>query len=1352
MGSSLIAACGHGEDSGDELDPRFWGISGGAGDPGFPWVPGPPDFDVGDIYDHPTCDTLDGEWEYPDTEYPELDATFSVSQVDIDEAQLDALNDLSYAAVAPRQVPSPPQYVQDDLSSALQQLSGLSNEQDPEAYADAKDAIYEPLHGFLTDHHLDTELITELGGGGFTIDELFNPPNPLEPRPGPIDLRVRPQSCQTITANAAQGNELRYYPNVELSQVYTNKVCLQTGSSVEVFTTDLDLSTDTEIHIWDPVQSASVAYSDDDSAGELSSRATFLNDGGDTCVTVLVLNRHPLLTGLARVSTVVSQPGEPPLETDVEVQLRSFEVPIAFDAPTVSFEVAMTRYTTLPRTPTSMPLMLLSDSELVGFDYDSGVGPAAKVTRDQLGSRVPTRALVLGRSLEARDFTFVDGYISPADELAFRMSVDGESDIPLDALPDFEGLDYAPGLDGTLLPEEYPPIAPEGRVDLILDDGLLLASNDGDGDGISARTEAQLCTCDPSNRTDYTGAWYPWCDDRYDYLDPAADALEEAETVWHADTDHDGLTDREETFGVELPAELVLFEAERVFRTVALPIMGADALHKDMFVELDWLQRPGHSDPLHFRSAATKHVAANGTLTGDFVWRGAFFDRISSAFTEGSTDDLRNPDGLDGIRMHVDVGADPIVTEVGRINHCTYVCTGPSDCMDECEANLETEGRLSRTRAFGDWGGGASVVSTSLQDPNTPEGAAAIEAYCDGPGASNEDLCPWDDEKAVPALRDLAYLLANNAHRKGFLYYAVIDPYAFSGGQAWGPKLGAGLNATTFVHESGHMLAIQHYGKSEWGEVNCKPNYLSIMNYAYNQPAAGFSSANTATSTVLNPSNFVERDYAVSGLTPEFVDLLDGGAFKYAVDPEGVDAQGDGLADIDWNLSRSFEPGTLRGPANWCPGPGGATIQASEFLTDEEENPDWAADENGAAPDLARIDDNLFAFYVDEDGDLIYRRGALGPKSQGSCDSQVPKNIGTGIECIDWEDPEPVELPLPNPISGVAVTEWSGQFVIAYNEVRPWGVCMLRIAVTGPPSDDGELPAASHLGFGMPIACGDVELVTLPVSDGIDPSGRVLAALARGRFVGRIIQLLMPDPFTTAGWSITLARTDTGALIRSPVAPGAAVWPSPDYETAGPGWSEIATTCGVFPETVGDTIKSRFMCWDRDTGRWVEDLTHAPREMLEKPSLAFHILRDSEGEPVDPVNLPGQWWVAFVQRDPDPDKRTTAIQVSDVISRVPGPQSFDHWEFWFEGRHGGSASHVTLGSGTVLYEDLDIGALKGMLNRVVGYEFYPLVDGSFDAEMRTGNDFRVMESSLCRGIRTRDPHCQTEPSETRWGY
>ncbi|HKU38779.1 MAG TPA: hypothetical protein VJR89_11550, partial [Polyangiales bacterium] len=142
-----------------------------------------------------------------------------------------------------------------------------------------------------------------------------------------------------------------------------------------------------------------------------------------------------------------------------------------------------------------------------------------------------------------------------------------------------------------------------GRASLYAND-----ADDRDGDGLGRALERELGTCD--------GAGEPGCGAgllaAY-YARPGATR----------DSDRDGLSDAAEVLGAG--------------RLLDLPRYGANPLHKDVFVEVDYDAR---ADELGMREA-------------DFA-------QVASAFAAGSARELQNPDRKPGVSLHFDVGFAPV--------------------------------------------------------------------------------------------------------------------------------------------------------------------------------------------------------------------------------------------------------------------------------------------------------------------------------------------------------------------------------------------------------------------------------------------------------------------------------------------------------------------------------------------------------------------------------------------------------------------------------------------------------------------------------------------------------------------
>ncbi|MET0389625.1 MAG: M12 family metallo-peptidase [Polyangiales bacterium] len=132
--------------------------------------------------------------------------------------------------------------------------------------------------------------------------------------------------------------------------------------------------------------------------------------------------------------------------------------------------------------------------------------------------------------------------------------------------------------------------------------------SDRDHDGLGRRLERALGTCDDPEQagchTSLLTAFY--------------------RQVGTRDTDRDGLSDGDEVFGVSAPL-------------LDLPRFGVDPRHKDVLVELD---------------AHERVVDGVGFSEADLALIGALF-------ANGSATSLRNPDGLPGVRLHIDAGFAP---------------------------------------------------------------------------------------------------------------------------------------------------------------------------------------------------------------------------------------------------------------------------------------------------------------------------------------------------------------------------------------------------------------------------------------------------------------------------------------------------------------------------------------------------------------------------------------------------------------------------------------------------------------------------------------------------------------------
>lgn len=250
------------------------------------------------------------------------------------------------------------------------------------------------------------------------------------------------------------------------------------------------------------------------------------------------------------------------------------------------------------------------------------------------------------------------------------------------------------------------------------------------------------------------------------------------------DGDGDGLFDVWETEGLKDCDGNVL---------VDLPGMGADPDHKDVFVEYDWL--PG-SEPT--RAAI------------DFVK-----SRFAAAPGDSGVDGIANPDGEDGITLWIDTGE---LRENG-------ILVGDNLGGGGEVALADVPNGRDVPRVSGDSDGDGVADFREVKDLYFDRARRAVFHYgLSGPKGRGEIGPP------LPGGEPVCEDGADNDGDGLVDRDDVLD--CFRGGQAAGGAnfFVSNADASTFMHELGHSLGLGHGGIDS---INCKPNYLSIMNYVY---------------------------------------------------------------------------------------------------------------------------------------------------------------------------------------------------------------------------------------------------------------------------------------------------------------------------------------------------------------------------------------------------------------------------------------------------------------------------------------------------------------------------------------
>jgi hypothetical protein len=314
------------------------------------------------------------------------------------------------------------------------------------------------------------------------------------------------------------------------------------------------------------------------------------------------------------------------------------------------------------------------------------------------------------------------------------------------------------------------------------------------------------------------------------------------------DADFDGLPDRlEDVSGLKFPNGALMPD---------LHAMGASKVHKDMFLEVGGMTAdPGTSygvgAALETDSAGHNHLPTPAVikLVGD-VYKNA---------------PVWNPDGQPGIRLHVDAGpnyaslggayADPAANE--------YLISGSHARGGESIREVACGTTASLTCHFPNYPGTVSWKIGFQVHRDAPVGASGEElsaAAMDACDVSGDCRRRFDQDR----MNLFHYLLY--AHGRGKPKelcntgttaqqeqckatnpdFHVPSTSSGSGDLPGGDGLvtlgfwGHGfvgsdfIRAATTVHELGHNLKLSHGGDAaSGGLLNCKPNYLSIMNYMF---------------------------------------------------------------------------------------------------------------------------------------------------------------------------------------------------------------------------------------------------------------------------------------------------------------------------------------------------------------------------------------------------------------------------------------------------------------------------------------------------------------------------------------
>ncbi|MEU2623525.1 hypothetical protein ABZ642_36400 [Streptomyces sp. NPDC007157] len=238
---------------------------------------------------------------------------------------------------------------------------------------------------------------------------------------------------------------------------------------------------------------------------------------------------------------------------------------------------------------------------------------------------------------------------------------------------------------------------------------------------------------------------------------------------------------------------------------INLPAMGASVNKPDIFVQVDWMANQTHS---HALSAEA-------------------IKRVVTAFANSP---YRRHSPSTGINLHVDAGPDSIL----------------DFAADKKWGDLSTARQLPETKNLGtsvnglyQWNAFNTIKTETGGFKDTgraPIFHYAISAHNLEPGSNSSGIAPTPGSDLIVSLGSFTNQVGTVSEQAG-----------------------------TFMHELGHNLNLEHGGSNN---VNHKPQYFSVLNYAYQVGlTSGSTTGNMALSgqnTALDENSLDERSYPTS--------------------------------------------------------------------------------------------------------------------------------------------------------------------------------------------------------------------------------------------------------------------------------------------------------------------------------------------------------------------------------------------------------------------------------------------------------------------------------------------------------
>jgi len=261
-------------------------------------------------------------------------------------------------------------------------------------------------------------------------------------------------------------------------------------------------------------------------------------------------------------------------------------------------------------------------------------------------------------------------------------------------------------------------------------------------------------------------------------------------------------------------------------------------MHKDIFVQADYMEC------LPAQNCGTPHTHQ------------PIDDSITAIVQSFADAPVPNPDGVDGITLHVDCGPYCVMDPVTGSLWGDQVCR--SDAAGTSLVACSRANALPHYDVLGTTNPGGSYNWSS--NPGAPAGSVFFDDFKSGTLCNSGPCFPPERAYAfhyVIFVHDLPQALVPQSC--GGCYVAGLSrgfgtsDFIVSLGHEDDNVGSFWQQAGTFMHELGHNLGLHHGGNDD---INYKPNYLSVMNYLFQDSGLTYNGPNSVFNGLFDYSRF----------------------------------------------------------------------------------------------------------------------------------------------------------------------------------------------------------------------------------------------------------------------------------------------------------------------------------------------------------------------------------------------------------------------------------------------------------------------------------------------------------------